>query len=103
MQARYQVWEIIYLPQVGCLHLVVGLSCGLKKQTCILHSTMEAELIALATTGKEVKWLRDLMMDIPFTANSMSIVLIHCDSQATLARAYSGVYNGKFRHISIRH
>ena len=43
------------------------------------------------------------MMDIPFTENSMSILLIHCDSQATLARAYSGVYNGKFRHISIIH
>ncbi|RVW63853.1 Retrovirus-related Pol polyprotein from transposon TNT 1-94 [Vitis vinifera] len=28
---------------------------------------------------------------------------IYCDSQATLARAYSGVYNGKSRHISIRH
>ena len=43
------------------------------------------------------------MMDIPFITNSMSIVLIHCDSQATLARAYSGVYNGKSRYISIRY
>ena len=30
----------------------------------------------------------------PFTTNNMSTVLIHYDSQATLARAYSGVYNG---------
>ena len=50
---------------------------------------MEAEFIALAATRKEDEWLRDLMIDIPFTANSMSIVLIHCDSQGTLARAYS--------------
>ncbi|RVX02626.1 Retrovirus-related Pol polyprotein from transposon TNT 1-94 [Vitis vinifera] len=61
------------------------------------------EFIALAATGKEAEWLRDLMMDIPFTANNVSTVSIHCDSQATLARAYSGVYNGKSRHISIRH
>ena len=42
------------------------------------------------------------MMDIPFTADTMSTVLIHCDSQATLACAYSGVYNGKSRHMSIK-
>ena len=41
-------------------------------------------------------------MDIPFTANRMSTVLLHCDSQATLARAYSGVYNGKSKHISVK-
>ncbi|RVW46570.1 Retrovirus-related Pol polyprotein from transposon TNT 1-94 [Vitis vinifera] len=76
---------------------------GSKKQTCISHSTMEAEFIALTATGKEAEWLRDLMMDIPFTANNVSTVSIHCDNQATLARAYSGVYNGKSRHISIRH
>ncbi|RVW36062.1 Xyloglucan galactosyltransferase MUR3 [Vitis vinifera] len=64
---------------------------------------MEAEFIALAATGKEAEWLRDLMMDIPFTANNVSTMSIHCDNQATLARAYSGVYNGKSRHISIRH
>ena len=29
--------------------------------------------------------------------------MIHCDSQVTLARAYNGVYNGKSRHISLRH
>ncbi|KAL6345172.1 hypothetical protein AAG906_013656 [Vitis piasezkii] len=80
-----------------------AVSWGSKKQTCISHSTMEAEFIALAATGKEAEWLRDLMMDIPFTTNNVSIVSIHCDSQATLARAYSGVYNGKSRHISIRH
>ena len=64
---------------------------------------MEAEFITLTVTRKEAEWLRDLMMDIPFTANSMSIVLIHYDSQATQAHAYNGVYNGKSRHISIIH
>ena len=43
------------------------------------------------------------MIDIPYTTNSMSTVSIHCDSQATLACAYSGVYNRNSRHISIRH
>ena len=33
----------------------------------------------------------------------MSAISIHCDNQATLTRAYSGVYNEKSRHISLRH
>ncbi|RVW71441.1 hypothetical protein CK203_057560 [Vitis vinifera] len=83
---------------LGYLKNTKELSLQYSKFPAILE-----EYIALATTGKEVEWLRDLMMDIPFTANNVSTVSIHCDSQATLARAYSGVYNGKSRHISIRH
>ena len=30
-------------------------------------------------------------------------LLIHCDSAATLAKAYSQVYNGKSRHLGVRH
>ena len=70
------------------------ISWGSKKQTCITHSTMESEFIALAATGKEAEWLRDLLLEIPFILEHMSVVSMHCDSQATLARAYNGVYNG---------
>ena len=83
---------------------MVGLSLeDPKKQTCISHLTMETEFIALTVTVKEAEWLRDPMMDIPFTANIMSTVLIHCDIQVTLTRSCMGVYNGKSRHKSIRH
>lgn len=30
-------------------------------------------------------------------------ILVHCDSVATLAKAYSHIYNGKSRHLGIRH
>jgi len=33
----------------------------------------------------------------------MPAISLHCDSEATLSRAYSKVYNGKSRHISLRH
>ncbi|GKD87517.1 hypothetical protein Tco_1358671 [Tanacetum coccineum] len=33
----------------------------------------------------------------------MSPISVHCDSQSTLSRAYSQVYNGKSRHIGLRH
>ena len=33
----------------------------------------------------------------------MPPISLHCDSQATLSRVYSKSYNGKSRHISLRH
>ena len=59
--------------------------------------------MALASAGQEAEWLRDLLIEIPLASKNVSKVSIHCDSQATLARAYSEVYNGKSRHISLRH
>ena len=64
---------------------------------------MESEFVALAETGKEAEWLRDFLLEISLISKSVSSILIHCDSQATLARAYSDIYNGKSRHISLRH
>ena len=37
-----------------------------KKQTIIANSTMEAELIALASVSEEANWVRDLLYEIPF-------------------------------------
>jgi len=33
----------------------------------------------------------------------MPPISLHCDSEATMFRAYSKIYNGKSRHISLRH
>ena len=64
---------------------------------------MESEFVALAETGKEAKWLRDFLLEILLISKNVSSISILCDSQATLARAYSDIYNGKSRHISFRH
>ena len=74
-----------------------------KKQTYTNLSTMESEFVALASAGQEAEWLRDLLLEVPLAKENVSKVLIHCDSQATLARAFSEVYNGKSRHIGLRH
>ncbi|GKA38548.1 zinc finger, CCHC-type containing protein [Tanacetum coccineum] len=76
---------------------------GSKKQTCITHSTMEAEFLALAAAGKEAEWLRNMLLDIELWPQPMPAISLHCDSQSTLSRAYNKVYNGKSRHISLRH
>ncbi|GKD14383.1 hypothetical protein Tco_1198790 [Tanacetum coccineum] len=50
-----------------------------KKQTCITGSTIESEFMALAAAGKEA------------------------ECAATLAKAYSQMYNGKSRHLGVKH
>ena len=64
---------------------------------------MESEFIALAAAGKEVEWLRNLLLDIELWPQPMPAVLLHCDSQATMSRAFNKIYNGKSRHIALRH
>lgn len=73
------------------------------KQTCIARSTMESEFIALDKAGEEAEWLRNFLEDIPCWSKHVPPVMIHCDSQAAIGRAKSGLYNGKSRHIRRRH
>ncbi|CAM8903498.1 unnamed protein product [Rhodiola kirilowii] len=89
----------------GWVFLLGGgaISWASKKQTCITSSTMESKFIALAAAGKEVEWLRNLVHEIPLWPKSVASISIHCDSKATLAKAYSQMYNGKSRHLGIRH
>ncbi|GKA58577.1 zinc finger, CCHC-type containing protein, partial [Tanacetum coccineum] len=51
----------------GWVFLLGGgtISWASNKQTCITSSTMESEFIALAAAGKEVGWLRNLILEIP--------------------------------------
>ncbi|GJW55127.1 zinc finger, CCHC-type containing protein [Tanacetum coccineum] len=59
-----------------------AISWAFKKQICITGSTMEYEFVALAAAAP---------------------ISIRCDSAATLAKAYSQMYNGKSRHLGVRH
>ncbi|GJY31813.1 zinc finger, CCHC-type containing protein [Tanacetum coccineum] len=74
-----------------------------KKQTCIIGSTMESEFVALVAAGKEVEWLRNLIHEIPIWLKPIALISIRCDSAPTMARAYSQIYNGKSRHLDVRH
>uniref|UniRef100_A0A2N9GK43 Reverse transcriptase Ty1/copia-type domain-containing protein n=1 Tax=Fagus sylvatica TaxID=28930 RepID=A0A2N9GK43_FAGSY len=80
-----------------------AISWASKKQSCISHLTMESEFIALALTGKEAEWLRNMLYDIELWPQPMSAISIYCNSQATMSEAYSKIYNGKSRHISLKH
>ncbi|GJZ65494.1 hypothetical protein Tco_0622190 [Tanacetum coccineum] len=80
-----------------------AISWASKKQTCITSSTMESEFMALAAAGKEAEWLKNLLLEIPLWVKPMAHISIRCDSAATLAKAYSQMYNGKSRHLGVRH
>ncbi|KAL0370799.1 UNVERIFIED_CONTAM: Retrovirus-related Pol polyprotein from transposon TNT 1-94 [Sesamum angustifolium] len=79
-----------------------AISWKFSQQTCIARSTMESEFIALELADQEAEWLRNLVGDIPLWGSSISVSL-HCDSQATIGIVKNYAYNGKRRHILIKH
>ncbi|GJY18375.1 hypothetical protein Tco_0389866 [Tanacetum coccineum] len=64
---------------------------------------MESEFMALAAAGKEAEWLKNLLFEIPLWVKPIAHISIRCDSAATLAKAYSQMYNGKSRHLCVKH
>nr|GFB97490.1 zinc finger, CCHC-type [Tanacetum cinerariifolium] len=80
-----------------------AISWASKKQTCISGYTMKFEFVALTAAGKEAKWLRNLIHEIPIWPKPIAPISIRCDSAPTMARAYSQIYNGKSRHLGVRH
>ncbi|GJS03849.1 zinc finger, CCHC-type containing protein [Tanacetum coccineum] len=89
----------------GWVFLLGGgaISCASKKQTCITGSTIQYEFVALVAARKEAEWLKNLLLEIPLWYKPIASISIHCDSVATLAKAYSQMYNGKSRHLGVRH
>ncbi|GKB99788.1 zinc finger, CCHC-type containing protein [Tanacetum coccineum] len=80
-----------------------AISWASKKQTCITGSTMEYEFVALVVAGIEAEWLRNLIHEIPTWPKLIAPISIRCDSVLMMAKAYSQVYNGKSRHLGVRH
>ncbi|GKE56472.1 zinc finger, CCHC-type containing protein, partial [Tanacetum coccineum] len=80
-----------------------AISKAFKKQTCITGSIMESEFVALTAASKETEWLKNLLLEISLWSKPIAPIYIRCDSAATLAKAYSQMYNGKSRHLGVRH
>ncbi|GJW22055.1 zinc finger, CCHC-type containing protein [Tanacetum coccineum] len=91
------------MPNNGQVVSQLEYSRASKKQTCIAGSTMKSKFVALAAAGKEAKWLKNLLLEIPLWSKPITPIFIRYDSAATLAKAYSQMYNGKFRHLGVRH
>nr|GEZ13706.1 zinc finger, CCHC-type [Tanacetum cinerariifolium] len=103
MQAGSATLKTIRLQVAGYLLGGGVISWASKKQTFITGSTMESKFVALAITDKEAEWLKNLLLEIRLWVKPMAPIFIRCDSVATLAKAYSHMYNGKSRHLGVRH
>ena len=44
-----------------------------------------------------------MLLDIKLWPQPIPAILVYCDSEATLGRAYNKMYNGRSRHIGLRH
>jgi hypothetical protein len=78
----------------GCTGYVFTLGGGAvswksTKQTLVTRSTFEAELCALDTTGTEAEWLHGLLIQLPMASLPLPVVVVHCDSQTTIAKIKS--------------
>ncbi|GJU85291.1 zinc finger, CCHC-type containing protein [Tanacetum coccineum] len=67
------------------------------------NSSTSGWVFLLAAAGKESEWLRNMILEIPLWSKSIAPISIRRDSVATLAKAYSQMYNGKSRHLGVRH
>ena len=73
------------------------------RQTIIARSTMESEFVALEMRGSEVEWLKNFLANISLGMKPTPSVSIHCDCQSAITIAKNKNYNGKNKHIQLRH
>ncbi|GKE73212.1 zinc finger, CCHC-type containing protein [Tanacetum coccineum] len=66
-------------------------------------SSTSGWFVVLAVAGKEAEWLRNLIYEILIWLKPIASISIRCGSEPTMARAYSQIYNGKSRHLGVRH
>ena len=69
------------------------------RKTFIAGSTMESEFVA----PDMVEWLKNLLANIPLGMKPTPSVSIHCDSQSAIVVTKNKTYNGKNRHIQLKH
>ncbi|KAG8655919.1 hypothetical protein MANES_04G087216v8 [Manihot esculenta] len=75
----------------------------LNKQNIIAKSTMESEFIALELAGTEAEWLRNFLANILLGIKPTPSVSMRCDFQTAIAITKNKTFNGKNRHIHLRH
>lgn len=73
-------------------------ACKSAKQIIISQSTMKLEFIALDLTCTNGEWLKILLSDMPLFNKPIPLVSIHCDNQASRAKAKGANLNEKMRH-----
>ena len=63
-----------YLVKIG----TGAVSWSSKLQSIVALSTTEAEYIAAVSAGKEIRWMRNLLYEMGFTAPGPSMLRVEC-------------------------
>nr|GFA50460.1 zinc finger, CCHC-type [Tanacetum cinerariifolium] len=73
---------------------------------CILVSNAmdtSENLMPNNAADKKAEWLKNLLLKILLWSKPITYIFVRCDSAATLAKAYSQMYNEQSRHLGVRH
>jgi hypothetical protein len=79
------------------------ISWSSKKHCCISLSTMEAEFVAFSAAVQEAVWLRRFLNHLGFYKNETDPVLVHSDSQTSIAYTKDPKYHSKIKHIDTKY
>jgi hypothetical protein len=71
-----------------------------KIQSLVALSSTEAEYIAGAEAGKEIKWMRSLLGEFGYKLNSASTLYI--DNQSAINVAKNPEHHGRMKHLDLR-
>ena len=70
-----------------------------KLQTTVSLSTTEAEYIAAVEVGKEIKWMRNLLLELGFPVSGTSPLLM--DNQSAIQVAKNPEHHGRMKHLDL--
>ena len=70
-----------------------------KKQSIVSQSSTEAEYRAMASTTKEIVWLRWLLTDMGVSFSHPTPM--YCDNQSSIQIAHNSVFHERTKHIEI--
>nr|GEV77187.1 zinc finger, CCHC-type [Tanacetum cinerariifolium] len=93
------VYQLEYSRVTGCL--MYAMTCTRTDITFAVGKL--SRYTSNPATGKEAEWLKKFLFEISLWSKPIAYIFICCDSDATLTKAYSQMYNGKSRHLDVRH
>jgi len=85
-----------YLVKIG----TGAVSWSLKLQSIVALSTTEAEYIAAISAGKEIRWMRNLLYEMGFTASGPSVLRV--DNQSAISVAKHPEHHGRMKQLDLR-
>ena len=98
IQMRQNSLVVMYIHLV-----VVQLHGDQPDKPLLLDQQWNQSLLLLKRLEVKLRWLKNSIANIPLGMKPTSFVSIHCDCQSAIAIAKNNTYNGKNRHIQLRH